>query len=481
MIALAAVSIPAAGAEKPKAQASIEANPGLSPAFGFKRHDYVVRCDSNPVKFRVAVPAGWTARVGALPRRGSSSTSTRQMSSGSRVTLRLRTADRKSRESVYHVRCLPDDFPDYTFRRLNPGGPRLFVMQFANQYAAIINRDGAPVWWYQADGVADNARIMPDGNIAWAPVARFDFQQGEYEIRNLRGRLLKTINTANGKLADVHELLQLKNGNYLTGTFSKRTGVDATEFGGAADASVTDAEIQELRPDGSLAWSWNSGDHISLAETGRWWDMILPLDQPYDTVHWNSVERNGNTLLMSFRHLDATYKIDRATGDILWKLGGTPIPESLKVVNGPDGQTFGGQHDARQNPDGTISIFNNNTLLETPAAAVRYRVNEERGTAKLVSSISDPKAPWSFCCGSYNVLPSGDSLIGWGGVTKLPGNPFVTGSTFNGVTGAYDPDGDPLFRLKTPGAISYRANSVETADPSVKKLRNAMDWMKKHP
>lgn len=474
VFASTATEASAAGA-KSLTQPSFSASPGISPAFGWKRHDYVVRCDSSPVRFSVKLSGNWKGRIDSLPRRHRSFTTKRRMKPGSRVVLRFTAPGGRHRK--FSVRCLPSDFPKYTFRRQAKGGPRLFVMQFNQHYAAIINRDGAPVWWYQAEGVPDNAMLLPNGNIAYAPVADWTYQQGSYEIRTLRGRYLKTINTADDNPADVHEIVKLANGNFLTGSFTYRTGIDATAFGGAADASVSDAEIQEIRSDGSLAWSWDSGDHIGLEETGRWWDTILPQGQPYDVVHWNSVERNGNSLLMSFRHLDAVYKIDRATGDIIWKLGGTPTPESLEITNGPGGLPFGGQHDARLNKDGTISIFANNTDMSKQAAGIRYRVNEKLGTAKLVSSINDPKAKWSFCCGSYRVLPSGYSLVSWGGVPTLPGNPLATGATINGVIGAYDTKGRPVFRLKTPVGVSYRANPVEGPNPSLKKLRNTMDWM----
>lgn len=458
---------------------SFSTKPAISPAFGRNRHDYVVRCGSSPVRFKVRVSGKWKGRVGSLPFHRRNFKAKRSMNAGSKVVVRFRGP--RHRRLNFYVRCLPRDFPAYRFRRLAPGGPRLFAMQFDNHYAGIIGNDGAPVWWYQADGFPDNFQVMPDGTVAWAPVATFDLQQGAYELRNLRGRLIRTVTAANGLANDVHELIQLRNGNYLTGSFKPLSGIDASPFGGSSDATINGAEVQEVRPDGSLAWSWESSDHIDLSETGRWWDQVVPLGQPYDTVHWNSVERNGSSMLMSFRHLDAIYKIDRRTGKVIWKLGGTTTPESLKVRKDPLGNyPFGGQHDARLNSDGTISIFDNGSGLDRPPRAVRYRINEKKETATMVSSFGDPRAGGSFCCGSNRELDGGERLVGWGMVTRTAGNPFVTGEPINGLIGAYEANGDPIFRFKTPGAISYRANPVKGPDPSLRKLRNAMDWMHKH-
>ena len=61
---------------------------------------------------------------------------------------------------------------------------------------------------------------------------------------------------------------------------------------------------------------------------------------------------------VSFRHLDAVYSIDRSTGDINWKLGGTETPESLEVKNDPYGDyPLGGQHDARIDRHGNLTVF----------------------------------------------------------------------------------------------------------------------------
>ena len=106
-----------------------------------------------------------------------------------------------------------------------------------------------------------------------------------------------------------------------------------------------------MSPGGQLVWDWKTQDHIALAETGRWWPLAIGFD--YDLVHWNSIQPAGNgSVIASFRHLDAVYKIDKSTGAIVWKLGGTSRPESLNVIGDPFAYTFGGQHDARLLPTG---------------------------------------------------------------------------------------------------------------------------------
>ncbi len=135
-----------------------------------------------------------------------------------------------------------------------------------------------------------------------------------------------------------------------------------------------------------------------------------------DIQHFNAAEPDGKFLLLSFRHLDAVYKINRNTGGIVWKLGGIHTSKSLKVLKDPErSYPLGGQHDVRLLPDGTISIFDNFTGLGKPPRVVRYRIDEKANDRHPVQSFSDPTATGSPCCGSARMLASGDWLVSWGG------------------------------------------------------------------
>ena len=120
-------------------------------------------------------------------------------------------------------------------------------------------------------------------------------------------------------------------------------------------------------------------------------------------------------MLISMRHTDGVYKIDRTTGDIVWKLGGTTTPESLTVIDDPLGANpFGGQHDARMLDDGTLTVFDNGMTRNRPPRAVRYQIDESAGTATLLESVSDTDAPNAICCGSARRSDSGSWTVGWG-------------------------------------------------------------------
>jgi hypothetical protein len=360
------------------------------------------------------------------------------------------------------VRCLPDDFPDYTFTHDGPVSPRLFsideafVPEPSERYAMIFDNHGVPVWWDRAP--AWDTRVLPNGTVLWWNASSLVFQ-----IHGLDGALLVDGMNTVGQQANPHDVQFSGGGNYLAGAYVPRGPVDTSAYGGASDAYVSDAELQEVSPTGQLLWDWKSQDHISLSETGHRWPWVIHHAGlgGYDIVHWNSIEPDGNSVIASFRNLDAIYKIDKASGDIVWKLGGTSTPESLTVKDDPRGVTLGAQHDARLLTDGTLTAFDNRTNLNNhQPRAVRFRINESDRTATLLESITDPQVTGSNCCGSARRLGNGDWLIDWGQ---------------NKPIGGYAPDGRRTFLLSLDSTFSYRAEPVRSGAVSMQELRQGMN------
>ena len=71
-----------------------------------------------------------------------------------------------------------------------------------------------------------------------------------------------------------------------------------------------------------------------------------------DYVHGNSMEQDvdGN-ILISARHLNEITKIDRQTGDIVWRMGGRH--NEFTLIG--DTEFFTRQHSARRTPTGTLT------------------------------------------------------------------------------------------------------------------------------
>ena len=341
--------------------------------------------------------------------------------------------------------------PSHQFYLVTPttGGTQRFVV--------ILDNDGVPVWWHGEAAQPNDAKVLDDGTIAW-----FSNVAHAYVLYEADGTVVRTVAAPEGT-TDTHDLQEEPNGDFLLISYQPREHVDLTEWGGGADDKVLDCVVEEVGPEGELVWRWSTEGHIGLAETGRWWPFALQ-GSPRDICHMNAVQPVGDdAILVSMRHLDAVYKIDKATGQIVWKLGGTFTPKSLTVLNDPEGAyPLGGQHDIRLQPDGTITIHDNNTGLPDPTRAVRYEIDEAAHTATLVESVEDPEAPNSGCCGSARRSADGSWLMSWGS------DPLVT--EFNAA-------GERTFRLNLPAGFSYRAVSAPDGAIDKPTLRAGMDSM----
>ena len=250
-----------------------------------------------------------------------------------------------------------------------------------------------------------------------------------------------------------------------------RPTTDLSAYGGpATNATPLDPEIQQVRPDGTVVWSWNGKDVIELSETpSRWWQSIpdpTPLADGrlgWDWAHMNSFQEIGNTVVVSFRHLDAVYAIDTTDGHVIWKLGGTPRPESLTVVGDPETNPLGGQHFARVLPDGTLTVHDNNTAETAPPRAVRYQLDLSARTATLLESIKDPDVSISSCCGSATKLADGSWLMSWGQA------PVIT---------EFGLSGNRHFELTFAArGFSYRVAPITDPSPTIQDLRAGMEAM----
>ncbi len=468
------VALPAAGAGQGVAQPLspvVTGLPALTPAFDPRVPDYVVGC-TKPVRMSFRAPPGVAVSVdGGRANRGAFSASV-PLSPGQGFRFLVSVAHH---DRAYDVRCLPGSFPGWSANRFGRPQAAWYVVApcCISDYAAIYDTNGVPVWWLRTSRPVLDDSLLPDGDVAVA-LSDTGWSLATFDEYRLDGSFVRTFSIPTGIPTDRHELQVLPNGDYIVVAHVPRAGVDLRPYGGPANATVLDALIAEISPRHQLVWSWDSKDHISLAETGRWYQRGV-LARPirisggrlaYDIVHINAVAPYGRGFLVSLRHTDAAYAIDKPSGDVVWKLGGTPTSRSLRII-GDDVPDFGGQHDVRALPDGTVTLFDNGTGRGRASRALRFRVDERTRTATVIEQLVDQQTPpYSPCCGSARKLPGGDWVVSWGGqrvVTELT------------------PADKPVFSLTFTSEVSYRAQPVLPGVISRTALEAAMDEMHPRP
>jgi hypothetical protein len=312
--------------------------------------------------------------------------------------------------------------------------------------AAILDERGRLVWWrpMRGDLVANDLRVQRFRGrpvLTWWEGRTNDrgYGKGSWVIADTSYREIARVRAGNRSQGDLHEMVLTGQGTALL-TVYEPFAADLSQVGSPPGGQAMDSIIQEVQiPSGKVLWEWHSKDHVALAESMAVGPKTHKL--PYDYFHINSIDVDPDgDLLVSARNTWAVYKIDRPSGEVLWRLGGRRSDFAL----GP-GVRFAWQHDARRMPDGTITVFDNQATprVEEQSSAVVLDVDEPRRRATVVREFTHPEQVLAIAEGNAQMLPTGGFLVGWGMARRVS---------------ELGPDGELLFDLRLPrDTDTYRA------------------------
>jgi hypothetical protein len=219
------------------------------------------------------------------------------------------------------------------------------------------------------------------------------------------------VKAGNGFEADLHEFQLTPQGTALITAYDPIL-CNLSSVGGPSYGGLTDSVFQEIEvKTGLVMYEWTAVDHVGIGESYEP-ATHTSVPEPYDFFHLNSIDRtHDGSLLVSSRNTWTVYKLDPATGQIVWRLGGRH--SSFKMGAGT-GTAW--QHDPRELEDGSISIFDNGAspTAHSESRAIVVSVDGQTGTATLSARIvhSPPLVVESE--GSVQALANGDWFVGWG-------------------------------------------------------------------
>ena len=385
---------------------------------------------------------------------------------------------------IQHFRTRPDLKPPPVkiltpARGTSPGyiflGPKMVVAQAGPM---IMDNRGEVVWFRPlkyTKGITDFRVQRYHGKpvLTWwrGRVSNVGVGNGWYVIYDDSYRQVAEVRPGNGLVGDVHEFLITKRNTALMSIYHRKK-VDLTSIGGPKKGWLWDGIVQEVDiPSGRILFEWHSYPRIGVKESYS----MPPRKQlgkrpfPYDYIHVNSidVEPNGD-LLVSGRNTHAVYEVSRRTGKVLWRLGGKKSDFKLGT-----GARFAWQHDARRQPDGTITIFDNGAAppVEKFSRVVVMRVDMKKKTATLVRSYRHPKRLLAPFEGNAQFLPNGHVVVGWGAwpyVSELDSNGRVIFDAYfgHGKKPGQDADTYRAYRFvwkgrpKDPPALALAGDKI---------------------
>jgi hypothetical protein len=327
-----------------------------------------------------------------------------------------------------------DTAPGYIFAALKEGTGEHGPM--------IIDDQGELVWFGRYRSARDFKMQYYRGRPVltwWEGKVMAGHGIGAYVIFDDSYREIARVRAGNGYRGDLHEFIITPEDTALLVAYAPaRTNL--SPIGGPKDGMAWEGILQEVDiQSGEVIFEWHSLDHVGIEESY----IELPEDSDflYDYFHINSidVEPDGNLLLCA-RNTWTVYKVERNSGEVVWRLGGKRSDFEM----GPGTQSAF-QHDARRQRDGTITIFDNGAhpKVHDRSRGIMVELDEQKMSVKLVREYTSPKKRLSTSQGNMQLLPNSNVLIGWGS------GPFVSEFSY---------DGELLLNVRLPPeGESYRA------------------------
>jgi hypothetical protein len=275
--------------------------------------------------------------------------------------------------------------------------------------AVIVAADGQPLWENPLAGkVTTNFRVQRYRGSPvltwWEGSIELGHGVGGYVIADSSYRTVRSVQAARGLRGDLHEFVITPRGTALLTSYVIRKA-DLSAAGGPREGTIQDAIFQEIvLASGEVLLEWHSLDHIPLSES------YAPVTPDWDFFHINSVDLDGDgNLLVSGRSTHTVYKLDRS-GAIIWRLGGKYSDFTMG-----SGASFAWQHDARRQPDGTLTIFDNGAspAVERLSRGLILDLDERAMTATLLRQYTHPQI-LAASQGSVQLLANGNVFVGWG-------------------------------------------------------------------
>jgi Arylsulfotransferase (ASST) len=233
---------------------------------------------------------------------------------------------------------------------------------------------------------------------------------GEDELYDSSYRPVARITGGNGYQADLHEVQLTPRGSAFITAYTA-VNADLSSAGGSRGGALLDSVLQEIDiRTGLVMFEWHAWGHIALSDS--FWQLPSSAAEPWDFFHINSISPGpeGN-LLVSARNTWAAYDVSSSTGQVLWRLGG-----KKSSFKGGAGTGMAWQHDVRWQSDHTITAFDDGATPKkhSQSRAIRERIDWKRRALTLVGRAVHSPALLAGSQGSDEILPNGDSFVGWG-------------------------------------------------------------------
>jgi Arylsulfotransferase (ASST) len=296
---------------------------------------------------------------------------------------------------------------------------------FIDHLGVALNRKGQPVWFMPFDSAAYK-QVPVYRNLAMTHTGTFTFLRGEQCFeKDMQGRLIWQ-GPSDGAVSGAgqewyhHDFIKAKDGAYYVASYQYDSVAGNSRQGG--NIQVRFNTLIQYDSEGRVLWSWNEKDHVPISEILNAADTGASVSSGthLNGFAWNEKE---NRFVLSFRNNSTLLKIDKGTGDIVYRIRGD---EGNPFNNGSG---FFGQHSPVYTPEGNLLLYNNNT------GSKKNQLHKQYPKVMLIDMPDGKRTPrmlWEYSCvmkeypdghagkeGYAEQLPNKNILVNIGGANKI--------------------------------------------------------------
>lgn len=267
----------------------------------------------------------------------------------------------------------------------------------------IFAPNGEALFYRKIEAACYDFKLLTNGNLSY-----YDNSRRGFVILDSFYREVDFVKIIGSYQTDFHEIRAGRDGGYfLLGSYRRELDMSQLVEGGYERAQITDMIIQKIDANKNIEFEWNCADHYNVVDSHtRLTAHII------DYVHFNSIETDtDSTIIVSSRNLNELTRIDLATGNIIWRLGGKNNQFIMRNFD----REFSGQHSICKKTDSTYTIYDNGIHSDSLySIGVEFSLDEDSLIAEQIHTFRHEPDVFAYIIGNLQNMDNGNTLVNWG-------------------------------------------------------------------